>query len=62
VNPLKAWRQYRNLTQKELAEGAKVTRDLIAKIETRKKRGSIESIARLARVLAVPVDSLIETA
>ena len=60
-HPLKAWRSYRGLTQKALAERAEVMRDLIAQIETRKKQGSIETLSRLARALAVPIDALLES-
>ena len=60
MHPLKAWRRYRGLTQHALAERARVMRDLIAQIETRKRQGSIETMGRLAGALGVPIDALVE--
>lgn len=60
AHPIKAWRQYRGLTQRALAERAGVMRDLIAQIETRKRQGSIETMGRLAGALGVPIDALVE--
>jgi DNA-binding XRE family transcriptional regulator len=60
AHPIKAWRRYRALTQRGLAERAGVMRDLIAQIETRKRQGSIETMAGLAEALGVPIEALIE--
>src|SRR5215831_14957614 len=38
AHPLKAWREYRGITQTELASRSAVARDLIAQIETHKKQ------------------------
>ena len=59
-HPLQAWRNYRGLTQRKLAERAGVMRDLIAQIETRKRQGSVETLSRLAAALGVPIDALVE--
>jgi DNA-binding XRE family transcriptional regulator len=61
AHPLKAWREYRGLTQMVLAAQSEgVGRDLIAQIETRRKKGSIETLARLARALGTPIEVLID--
>lgn len=60
VHPIKAWREHRKWTQSHLALQAKVARDLIAQIETRRKNGSVQTLNRLARALAVPLEALIE--
>lgn len=60
AHPLTAWRKYRRLTQRALAERAGVMRDLIAQIETRKTQGSIETMCRLAQALCVPMDAIID--
>jgi DNA-binding XRE family transcriptional regulator len=59
VHPLRAWREFRGLTQLELASNANVGRDLIAHIETRKKRGGVRTLERLAGALGVPIEALI---
>jgi DNA-binding XRE family transcriptional regulator len=61
AHPLKAWRDYRGWTQKDLAaQSGGVGRDLIAQIETRRKTGSVETLGRLARALDTPIEALIE--
>ena len=60
MHPIRAWRDYRGWTQADLSAQSGVARDLIAQIETRRKNGSIESLSRLARTLAVPMEVLIE--
>jgi|SRR5271166_3756737 len=58
AHPLKAWRECRGITQAELASRSAVARDLIAQIETHKKRGSITTLDRLARALNIPIEAL----
>lgn len=59
VHPLKAWREFRGLTQLHLSSRSGVGRDLIAQIETRKKRGGVGTVDRLARALCVPIEALL---
>jgi DNA-binding XRE family transcriptional regulator len=59
AHPLKAWREYRDITQTELASRSAVARDLIAQIETHKKQGSVMTLDRLARALDIPIEALI---
>jgi DNA-binding XRE family transcriptional regulator len=58
-HPLKAWRDYRGLTQRELAARATVSRDMIAQVETGKRAGSLETLDCLAAALAVPIEALL---
>jgi len=57
-DPLKVWREYRDLTQEELAKEADVSRALIAAIETKRKGGSLATIKKLAKALNVDWESL----
>src|SRR5271166_1413631 len=50
---LRVWREYRGLTQEQLAKKAKVSRALIAAIETRRKSGSVGTWKRLGAALDV---------
>jgi DNA-binding XRE family transcriptional regulator len=59
AQPLKAWREYRGITQGELASRSAIARDLIAQIETHKKQGSVTTLERLARALGIPIEALI---
>jgi len=50
---LRIWREYRGLTQERLAKKAKVSRALIAAIETKRKAGSVGTWKRLGAALDV---------
>jgi len=60
AHPIRAWRDQRGWTQQNLSAGSGVRRDLIAQLETRRKTGSIETVARIARALGVPIEALTE--
>ena len=44
---LRIWREHRNLTQEQLAKKARVSRALIAAIETKRKTGSVGTWKKL---------------
>jgi DNA-binding XRE family transcriptional regulator len=50
---LRIWREYRKLTQERLAKKAKVSRALIAAIETKRKAGSVSTWKKLGAALDV---------
>ena len=54
---LRVWREYRRLTQEQLAKKAKVSRALIAAIETKRKSGS-STWKRLGAALDVGWETL----
>lgn len=58
-NPLRIWREFRQLTQTALAEASKVNRVQIADIEAGRKSGSIETVKKLAEALGVTLDELV---
>ncbi len=60
AHPIRAWRESRGWTQSYLSFKSSVSRDLIAQLETRRKKGSIETLDRIARALGVPIEALIE--
>ena len=55
---LRIWREYRKLTQEQLAKKAKVSRALIAAIETKRKAGSVSTWKRLGAALDVGWEQL----
>jgi len=55
---LRVWREYRKLTQEQLAKKAKVSRALIAAIETKRKSGSVSTWKRLGAALDVGWETL----
>src|ERR1700685_1250669 len=50
---LRIWREYRKLTQERLAKKSKVSRALIAAIETNRKTGSVSTWKKLGAALDV---------
>ncbi len=55
---LRIWREYRHLTQEQLAKKSKVSRALIAAIETNRKAGSISTLKKLGAALDVSWEQL----
>ena len=55
---LRVWREYRKLTQQRLANKSKVSRALIAAIETNRKTGSVATWKKLGAALQVSWDQL----
>ena len=55
---LRIWREYRELTQEKLAKKAKVSRALIAALETKRKAGSVSTWKKLGAALDVSWEQL----
>jgi DNA-binding XRE family transcriptional regulator len=55
---VKIWREHRGLTQEELAKASKVSRPMIAAIETGHKQGGISTLKKLAGALKLDLDHL----
>ena len=60
VTPLKAIREWRGITQEELAEKAGTTKAYISQIETRHRRPGRKLLFRLAEALDVAPELLLE--
>ncbi len=58
-NPIKVFREYRKMTQKQLGEKVKVKASYISELESGKKNGSIAVMKKIAEVLKVDLDSLV---
>ena len=58
-NPVKVWREYRNLTQKHLAEAAGISTPYLSQIESGRRRASTRVLSAIARILQVTLDDLI---
>ncbi len=50
---LRIWREHRKLTQEQLAKKARVSRALVAAIETKRKAGSVSTWKKLSAALDV---------
>ena len=58
-NPVRAFRDWRGLSAAELARRSGVHSVVVHEIETGKKRGSVDTLKRLAEALGVLVDDLV---
>ena len=60
ATPLKAWRQYRELTLEMLADQIGVSKEYLSQIEDGQKPGTVDIFRRLSTILNVELDDLIE--
>ncbi len=58
-NPIKVYREYRELTQKQLADKVGVQRAYLAEIETGRKSGSVKTLKAIAEALDVDLMSIL---
>jgi len=58
-NPIKVWREFRVLTQQQLAEAVGISKPYLSQIETGKRRGTAEVLATIANALNVSIDELV---
>lgn len=57
-HPVRAWREFRGFTQTQLALVVGISRAYLAQIETGERTGTLEIVARLARVLDCLIEQL----
>ncbi len=57
--PLRVWREYRGLSQHELAARAGLSQAYLAQLEAGRRKGSLEAFRRLAEALRVDLDDLV---
>src|SRR6185312_5681308 len=58
LHPVRAWREYRGMTQEALAAAAAVSKPFISQIEGGKREGSVGTLKKLAAALGVPLAAL----
>lgn len=58
-NPLKTWREFRGLTQHQLADRAGVSVPFISQLEAGKRKSSVGVLVKFATILKVDVNDLI---
>ncbi|TPE47216.1 helix-turn-helix transcriptional regulator [Amaricoccus solimangrovi] len=58
-SPLRVWREYRGLSQAELARRSGINRVVIADVEAGRKGGSVATFKATAEALGVTIDDLV---
>jgi DNA-binding XRE family transcriptional regulator len=61
VNPIKVWRDFRGLTQQELAEKAGISVPYLSQLENGKRKGSLRVLGKIAGVLKVDLEDIVAT-
>jgi DNA-binding XRE family transcriptional regulator len=58
-NPIKVWREYRGLTQQQLAEATGISASYLSQIETNKRTGTKEVLLAIAKALKISLDDIV---
>ena len=58
-NPVRVWRQHRDMSQVQLAEAAGISQAYLAQIETGKREGTLSLYRSLADALELDLDDLV---
>ncbi len=58
-NPIRVFRDYRGLTQEQLARSIKMARPYLAELEAGRKEGSIPVLKVIAKVLKLPLTDIV---
>jgi DNA-binding XRE family transcriptional regulator len=58
-NPIKVWREYRGLSQQQLASATGISTSYLSQIEAGKRSGSTEVLAAIAKALDVTLDDIV---
>ncbi len=58
-NAIKVWREYRGMSQQETAEKAGISVPYLSQLETNKRKGSIDVLTAIAKVLHVSLENIV---
>ncbi|MCA9920896.1 MAG: helix-turn-helix domain-containing protein [Anaerolineales bacterium] len=58
-NPIKVWREYREMTQAQLAKKAGISAAFLSQIESGKRTGSTDVLKAIAAVLNLTLDDIV---
>jgi len=58
-NPIRVWREYRGMTQQEVAEKAGISKPYLSQLESGQRKGTTEVLRAVAKALNVSLDDLV---
>lgn len=58
-NPIRVWREYRGLTQQQLAETAGISTPYLSQLESGKRTGSTEVISAIVNALGLTLEDIV---
>jgi DNA-binding XRE family transcriptional regulator len=59
-SPIKVWREYRGLTQQQLADTVGISKPYLSQLETGKRTGTTEVLSAIAEALNVSLEQVAE--
>jgi len=59
ANPIKVWREYRGLSQGQLAKIAEISPPYLSQIESGKRTGTTEVLSAIAKALNLSLDDIV---
>ncbi len=59
ANPIRVWREFRGLTQQQLAEKCGISKPYLSQIEQGKRTGSPETLRAIAHALNLSLDDVV---
>ena len=59
ISPIRAWRKYKKITMKELAEKVGISAAYLSQIENKKRNPAIKTLKAIAEVLELDIEILI---
>lgn len=60
-NPIRVWREHREMTGQQLADAVDIQQSYISQIETGKREGTVDVLRRIAAALGITLDDLYPT-
>ena len=58
-NPIRVWREYRGLTQQQVADEAGISKPYLSQLESGQRKGTTEVLVAIARALSVSLDDVV---
>ena len=59
-NPIRVWREYRSLTQQQLAQKVGISKPYLSQLESGKRSGTTDVLMNIAQALNVGLEELID--
>lgn len=57
-NPIKVWREYRGLTQQQVADAIQISKPYLSQIETGKRTGTTDVLSAIAEALNISLEQI----
>ena len=59
ANPIRVWREYRGLTQQQLADQAAISKPYLSQLESGKRAGTTDVLSAIAQALQLTLEDIV---